>query len=305
MLEINSPLEIEKQHIRFLYASAVIFCLVTVVIFYFSKENWVEQRSLLDLYYFPVLIAAVSLGWRWGLFYGMSATFLSIILRFVIPRAMGEQSELINAVFINRTILLNFIALGCGYLADRERSASAQLRELATLDSLTNLYNHREFVRRLNEEIARAKRYKHSFCLLIVDLDDFKLINDAHGHQAGNQVLKKIAEIIRNSVQNVDCVARYGGDEIAIIGRVNDIQGSQILAERLRMTIEKTEISLSSGKVVQFTVSIGVSNYPHDYDTMESMISAADKALHTAKMLGQNYAMLFSNLGAVAQPTKQ
>jgi diguanylate cyclase (GGDEF)-like protein len=297
--------ENEKQRKDHLYIAAVIFALVTAIIFYFSKENWAEQRSLLDLYYFPVLVAAVALGWRWGLLYGISATFLGVILHFVMPQAAGWPRELITAAFIIRTILLNFIALVCGYLADLERRESEQIRALATLDSLTNLYNQREFTRRLTEEIARAKRYSYSLCLLILDIDNFKTVNDTYGHQVGNLVLKKIADTLRNSVRNVDCVARYGGDEIAIVGRVNDAAGAQTLAERLRKSIENTKISLPSGKELQLTISVGVSVYPQDCSTVDEIVTSADKALYTAKLLGRNYAMLFSNLGAVVQPVKK
>lgn len=294
--------ENERQRKKYLYASFGIFFLVTATVFYFSEENWIERRSLLDLYYFPVLVAAVALGWRWGFLYGIAATFLTVILRYVVPLAAGTPSQLFTTAFVIRTGMLNFAALVCGYLADAERSKTEQIKALVTLDSLTNLYNQREFTRRLNEEIAQAKRYAHSICLLIIDIDHFKTINDTYGHQVGNRVLQKISNTLRNSVRAVDCVARYGGDEIAIIGRINEFKGAQVLGERLRKSIEETPIlSNPSGKDVRLTISIGVSVYPQDGSTPDDMISAADKALYTAKLLGRNYAMLFSNIGAVSK----
>ncbi len=126
----TSSRDSNSQYINYLYAVAVIFCLVTVIIFLLSGGNLVEQQTLLDLYFFPVLIAAVALGWRWGLFYGISATLLTILLYTVIPRVMGTSRQIISEELIIRTVLLNLIALAGGWLSDSERRQKEKYRQL-------------------------------------------------------------------------------------------------------------------------------------------------------------------------------
>ncbi|MCW3062776.1 MAG: domain S-box/diguanylate cyclase domain, partial [Capsulimonas sp.] len=116
--------------------------------------------------------------------------------------------------------------------------ANGQLETLATTDGLTGLKNHRAFQERLSEEVSRAARYQTPLSLILLDVDRFKEYNDAHGHPAGDEVLKSVARILQNSARNTDFAARYGGEEFVLILHQTDMEGATEFAERLRVLVE-------------------------------------------------------------------
>ena len=162
------------------------------------------------------------------------------------------------------------------------------MEELAIHDGLTGLYNHREFQRQLQVELERAQRYKHPLSLLMLDIDHFKNFNDKYGHQAGDDVLRALADQMRQEVRAVDYVARYGGEEFVII--LPEMAASEALtvAERLRKSIAASTVIISEGQSVNVTVSIGVATFPEDADSKDKLIAVADKALYAAKAAGRN-----------------
>ncbi len=147
---------------------------------------------------------------------------------------------------------------------------------------------HREFQRRLQVEIERAQRYKRPLSLLMSDIDHFKTFNDTYGHQSGDDVLRSLAEQMRQVVRAVDYVARYGGEEFTII--MPDISASAALtaAERLRSSVATNPINISEGRAVNITISIGVANFPEDADSKDKLIASADKGMYAAKAAGRN-----------------
>ncbi|MDP2277681.1 MAG: GGDEF domain-containing protein [Nitrospirota bacterium] len=161
--------------------------------------------------------------------------------------------------------------------------------ELSKTDGLTGLKNHREFKEAFNAEILRAKRYQRPSSLLMIDIDYFKNYNDAHGHPQGDILLKKLAELIKENLQNTDVVARYGGEEFAALLLETPKDQAESIAERLRSMIEwcrfPKEETQPDGKV---TISIGVSSFPDDGNSAEGVLHAADKALYEAKRTGRN-----------------
>ncbi|MBI3620715.1 MAG: diguanylate cyclase [Nitrospirae bacterium] len=163
-----------------------------------------------------------------------------------------------------------------------------QSQELAVTDGLTGLFNHREFQRRLNDEMERNQRYGHPFSLLLVDIDHFKLVNDHHGHLAGDAVLRALAGSIQDSIRMIDIAARYGGEEIAVILPETPLEGARVVADRLRASIASLRLTVPSGQAVSCTVSVGVAVVPEDADRRERLIDAADKALYLAKWTGRN-----------------
>lgn len=172
-------------------------------------------------------------------------------------------------------------------------SASMQsLHSLATHDPLTGLLNRREFDRILEEETARATRFKRSFSVVLVDLDHFKNVNDTHGHQVGDMVLLHLASLMSSLARSVDRVARFGGEEFAIIELETDEDGALSSAERLRAALEASPCAvpgIAGGLAI--TLSAGVAVYPKHGDGSESLIRAADRALYEAKALGRNLAV--------------
>ena len=161
--------------------------------------------------------------------------------------------------------------------------------ELTITDALTELYNYRFFRNKLADELRRADRYRQRFSLLMMDLDHFKKVNDAFGHQTGNIVLREIANVIKLCVRDVDIVARYGGEEFAVILPQTGDQDALVIAERIRVATEKAFFSDAQGhRDLQITVSIGVASYPNGVHTLDQLLEKADKALYQAKADGRN-----------------
>jgi diguanylate cyclase (GGDEF)-like protein len=174
-------------------------------------------------------------------------------------------------------------------LARSLKIANEKLSSLALLDGLTGLYNHMHFQEQLDREFERALRYKRPFSLLMLDLDHFKKINDSYGHRIGDLVLKKIAALIEENVRKNDIAARYGGEEFAIIAPETDLKGAAVLAERIRASLEKTEIPADSF-TIKATISIGVATYVPGKKTAtkSDLFDAADSALYESKRNGRN-----------------
>ena len=166
------------------------------------------------------------------------------------------------------------------------RKKNEELEMLSTTDSLTGLDNHRELMRRLDKEEARCKRERRSFSVLVGDVDHFKQYNDAFGHPAGDEVLKTISDIMRESARAADCVARYGGEEFVVLmpntGPVDALE----MAEHIRARVAAKKFT---GR--KMTLSIGVATFPEDADNAEALISIADEALYQAKREGRDRAI--------------
>ncbi|MBI3545264.1 MAG: diguanylate cyclase [Gammaproteobacteria bacterium] len=183
---------------------------------------------------------------------------------------------------------LGRLARAFNSMAERLMKHQNKLQELSTHDGLTDLYNRREFDNRLREETLRARRYNKPFSVLMLDIDHFKNVNDRYGHQAGDEVLITVADLIRLNVRPVDSVCRYGGEELTVILPETSGDGARILSERIRATIEESLTATPQGDVIRVTVSIGIATFPHDADTGAALVNAADRALYAAKQDGRN-----------------
>jgi diguanylate cyclase (GGDEF)-like protein len=164
---------------------------------------------------------------------------------------------------------------------------NAQLYEQAITDGMTKLYLHKYFKQRLYDEIKRAARFKRSLALIMVDIDHFKSLNDNFGHQAGDEVLKHVAQILRRAVRTHDLPVRYGGEEFALVLPETDMIGAVAVAERVRKSIDTDYLEVY-GVVHKISASFGVSVFPDCADDMDSLIKAADVALYWSKEHGRN-----------------
>lgn len=171
-----------------------------------------------------------------------------------------------------------------------ENAYHDEIYRLATLDGLTQCYNKKFFLERLSNEYSRSDRYKRNLSLIMLDFDHFKLINDIHGHQAGDYVLKKTASLVMRNLRKEDTLGRYGGEEFAIILPETDLKRSLQIAEKMRSLIENVDYTFNEKKL-KVTISIGVSAYSSRKSktlTYNDLIELADKALYRAKNLGRN-----------------
>jgi diguanylate cyclase (GGDEF)-like protein/PAS domain S-box-containing protein len=170
-----------------------------------------------------------------------------------------------------------------------EKMAQIALEQLATRDGLTGLANRRCFDDTLHAEWARALRQKTPLSLLMVDVDNFKAYNDAHGHLGGDECLKRIATAVASEMRANDLVARYGGEEFAVILPNQSLKGAAIVAERIRTRVEQLQVPNRLAPTQHVTVSIGAATAIAGPDNDASqLVAIADAALYRAKHLGRN-----------------
>ena len=171
------------------------------------------------------------------------------------------------------------------------RKKNKELHELSITDSLTGLYNRKHLMETLDNEVARSKRHKHDFAVLVIDIDHFKEYNDTYGHLAGDEVLSRLASVFKKSVRSCDYVARYGGEEfILVLPEIGPEDGVKA-AERIRKKVVKENFA-GDGKPREVTVSVGVASYPKDGDDPQDIIRHADAALYKSKESGRNQVVL-------------
>ncbi len=162
------------------------------------------------------------------------------------------------------------------------------MKELSQKDGLTGIYNRRYLDTRLKEEFIRFERKKVPFAFLMLDLDNFKPVNDTYGHQFGDVMLKEVADTCSRIIRGSDTLARFGGEEFCIILPDADEEGAKSFAERIRLSIEKIAIPYLKGIRVSITVSIGLSRTSEDLKSSEELLFQADKAMYESKKKGKN-----------------
>ena len=179
-------------------------------------------------------------------------------------------------------------------------------RKLSVTDSLTGLYNKSFFEYRLSEEVARARRHQEPLCLIFADLDHFKPVNDEHGHQCGDEVLRSVAAVLNRGVgefgfgsqlRRSDVVARYGGEEFVIILPETESTGAATVAEKLRKAVAELEVAWEEARV-GVTISFGIAQLDLQRDTAITLVEHADQALYSAKRQGRNRVEVFRGLQA-------
>lgn len=199
-----------------------------------------------------------------------------------------------NTPVVNSTVNIKSVLQNAVDLLDNAR-AFERVEELSYTDNLTGLANQRYFIRRLNEEIQRADRYKRKMALIIFDLDELKNINDTYGHLAGDEILKQMGSILRNTIRTIDIIARYGGDEFCIIMPEADEITCTKFMNRL-----KDEVALSSFEIpgakdtLNCTISLGGAIFPDHADSSNKLIHTADMALLKAKDSGRNKFLIYN-----------
>lgn len=210
------------------------------------------------------------------------------------------SDEEITGCIVAKSMIEKLSKRDIDYLEQLTRQAAATINransystilQYATLDALTNLNNRRQFETRLGQEISITKRQGKPLCAMMIDIDFFKSVNDTHGHSAGDEVLRTVAGIIKQTLRESDIPARYGGEEFAILLPFTHIDEAQIVGERLRKAVEDAYITINQEtedeKQIKVTISMGIAEFDSK-ETGEALFERADKALYEAKTNGRN-----------------
>jgi diguanylate cyclase (GGDEF)-like protein len=237
-------------------------------------------------YYLIVAGAALVVG-------GPTTFLLAATTSIVYLVAMAAQPGSDRLTFEQVTRLgFNILALWLlSYLAsvlarEQRRTRDAAIR-LSLFDPLTQLYNRNYFFAVLEREILRAARTGRSFCLLMLDMDGLKPINDTYGHHYGDKMLREVAEVVRSGIRGIDAPARYGGDEFVVLLPETEPEGGTVLAEKLRQGVSEIRID-ADGRELRSTVSVGVVSYPDDGTTGDQLLISADTAMYASKRQGKD-----------------
>ena len=244
---------------------------------YFANEATPPAVKLGLLYLVPVLVVT----WYEGIAMGVVFTIVAMALRMAIE--LEQQTNIsVGTSLLNQ---LSFaVVAGIAMLAYRRlRSSQQDLARLATQDQLTGVLNARAFADRLTQELERNRRYPRPLSLLYLDLDNFKVINDSHGHQTGDAVLRLVADAMRTSVRVADIVGRLGGDEFAVLMPETDAQLADAAAKRLAASLRTVFKGTPS-----VTASIGVVSCSVTDANTDDLLRRADQAMYDAKRLGKD-----------------
>ena len=230
--------------------------------------------------------AALAYGPRAGLTAAGLATAAFAAILFIDPQFGGYMPEdaLRLSIGLLATWLLAFVAVA---YAGHQRRAMARAIEQARTDPLTSLFNRAQLFVTLEQEVSRTRRSDRGFCVLMIDVDGLKAINDSGGHLRGDEVLRALGSVIRTSIRTADSAYRYGGDEFVVLLPETDIVGAFVVAEKIRGGAEEVGMAMTGPEPVT-SVSIGLVSHPEDGLSAEELMSAADRAMYQAKRLGKN-----------------
>lgn len=237
--------------------------------------------------FFPLLLWAITrFGSRVSLLLACTIIVCHVVLEYAGVGPFHEGDSFYRAMSLQFFVLVTIfsIYLVSALVADRDRSYRL-LQDEHRHDPLTGIYNRQYFDERLSQEIARQRRYKQPFSIIMYDIDFFKKVNDKYGHQVGDKVLQKLTCLVRMQVRDIDVLARWGGEEFMVLMPETDTKGAELFAERIRREVEQAEL-IADEKI---TISLGVVQASPDKEVdLPSLIGCLDAALYAAKNGGRN-----------------
>lgn len=231
---------------------------------------------------FTILIFAI-------LYFRLNSLLVQPLKQFIgMIQDIIQQNDMGKRVSLKTKILeVKNIESYVNKMLDSIQDYYERLQHLSDRDYLTGLYNRRKFEEFLSYEIKRSTRHQHKFSVLMIDLDNFKYVNDTYGHATGDIVLKEVTEIFASNLRNADILARIGGDEFAVILPETPYSEGYSVVEKLRSSLENSPISLMYDQI-KLTASFGIAEYPEQGENIESLLTGSDLAMYKAKRSGKN-----------------
>ena len=251
---------------------------VLMLLVYWANVFTPSTARLAILYVVPVLLVTWTDGVVWGIVFGVA----SIGLREMVAWDQMPPDTPLGWRIANGAAYVAVVALAMAGLENLRRS-QALLARLVIQDQLTNVLNARAFAERLTQELDRNRRYPRPLALMYMDLDNFKVINDTHGHQTGDAVLRLVADAMRSSVRQADVVGRLGGDEFAVLMPETDAQLADAAAKRLVASLRNVFKGTPN-----VTASIGVVSCTATDASTDDLLRRADQAMYDAKKMGKD-----------------
>ena len=272
-----------------------------VMIVFITWSLWYTgklESPLINCYLLVIITSALTLG---KISTAAEVVTIGVALLFLGNASVGGLLSLSNlgsvAVQFAPFILVAYITTM--FSADI-RYGLSRAKELAETDELTGLLNRRAFAIVAARMFGQAVRYERRLSVLMIDSDGLKQMNDRHGHGAGDDLLRLLAQCIQHELRTTDILARQGGDEFVVMLPETDAARTRDVAERVRRAVEHSRINFG-GEMVKTTISIGVANYPDDGRILETLLANADNALYRAKTGGRNMVVEFSSQSSPPQ----
>jgi diguanylate cyclase (GGDEF)-like protein len=267
---------------KFVLEGSVAITFATLLVMFTGRE------SSPFFFIFPMIVAGAALVVSARVTVALAAAGC---LGYIAALTLGNPQPItaigVATVGVNLTalILLAYVAM---VIAREQRRARDAAIRLSTVDPLTGLFNRTFFFTAVDREIARSTRSGRGFCLLMMDLDELKAINDRQGHFIGDRVLRAVGEVIRDGVRRIDIAARYGGDEFVVLLPETEASGAYVVAEKIRLGAAELSVT---GTDMKTSLSVGVVSYPDDGRTSDELMISADQAMYASKRSGKNRVM--------------
>ena len=278
----------KETHWKIAIETWVMIVFITWVLAYSGGAD----SPLEDLYILVIIVSALTLG--------KLATLLEMALIVGCYVWLGypqHQEELLSLPYGTRLLAqvspMLLVAYITTMLSADIRRAYGHMKVLSETDDLTGVLNMRAFSAVAERVFFQAERYARPFSVLMIDSDSLKSVNDAHGHETGNRLLRRTVECIQGQLRQTDLIARYGGDEFVVLLPETPSNGAVGVADRIRKSLEASPLSVR-GKTVEATLSIGVAGYPNHGSDLESILDKADQAMYASKSGGKNRTTVFS-----------
>jgi diguanylate cyclase (GGDEF)-like protein len=263
--------------------SWVMILLITWFVWHTGQQN----SPLLNLYFLPIITSALALG--------RLTTILEVLLIGACYVYLGQSSVPFDELFSLKqgSVLLAWLfpLLLVGYVTTMLSSdiyhAFSLIKTTALTDELTSLYNRRAFMELFGKQFQQARRGEYTFCLMMADCDNLKIVNDKYGHEAGNLLLQAIAHNFHHCLRGCDSAARYGGDEFTVLLPNTTLETAELVAKRIKETLVADSF-IYHGNVITTNISIGIASFPQHGDTEEALLRHADEAMYANKYKSKN-----------------